>query len=57
MIEQEKELEGCTFEPEFYSKDYRFNQTLNFMAAGDVYDRNNMWRLQKDMKIDEQRFK
>jgi hypothetical protein len=59
MIEYNKETEGWTFEPEFFSKAYRFNQTQkqSLMDAGDVYDRSSMWTMQKNIKIDEHRFR
>lgn len=52
LKEYQKETEGCTFQPEIYSYDYR-NPAME--GVGDFYERNNMWKLHKDMKVDEQR--
>lgn len=55
MLDYEKETEGCTFEPEFYTKQYNDNHSQGIFEVGDIYERQNMWKLHKDMKIDEQR--
>jgi hypothetical protein len=53
VSEQQKELSGCTFEPRLNTQRYRQKEELQ----GDVYDRNSMWKLHKDMKVDEQRMR
>lgn len=57
LHDYEKETEGCTFSPELYTQDFNRQVHDKYQAAGDIYNRNNMWKLQKDMKIDEQRLK
>jgi len=47
LVEFEKETEGWTFEPKFYTKDYHPKTQLN----GTIYERTNVWKLQKDIKI------
>lgn len=69
MVEYEKETEGCTFVPKLNQSS--LSEYLLFLLSnlildnyqskaqtqGDIYERSNIWRLQKDIKIDEERIK
>jgi len=52
------ETKGCTFTPRInYSRDEDFEAPEEQLITSTIYDRQSLWKLKKDMKVDEERTK